>query len=214
MIETTRPMSKGRAPVQVGVVGITTDGYFSPATNREVSFANYPTEAKGYIADGYGLDTIDTSGNPFGGAVFIQPNGYTERQEIIGSDEFNYRTPKFLIGVTEDDVINKQWLGVEMTLTAQMVTTVYSYTDPGPPVIISITNTPQTFTYTFTSADDPVVGGTYYIAPNQTFNPDYLGTEYLFSSIVYSSTTYPVSYVTTATDPIDLQWLNTSTIPP
>jgi len=214
MIETTRPMSKGRAPVQVGVVSVTTDSYFSPATNREVSFPNYPLEAKGYITDGYGLDTIDTSGSPWGGNVFIQPNGYTERQEIIGSDEFNYRTPKFLIGVIEDDVINKQWRGVEMTLTAQMVTTVYSYIEPGPPVIISITNTPQTFTYTFTSADDPMVGGTYYIAPNQTSNPDYPGTEYLFSSIVYSSTVYPIAYITTDTSPTNLQWVMTSTIPP
>ena len=223
MNETTRPFSAGRAPTGVGFVSITRDGGIYPTqiTNREVAFPDYPTEAKGYIADDYGLDNsfYPSYSSSFGGTVQISnlPT-YDERVVTSGGDEWVYRTPKFTINITEADVVNKPWRGVVMTLTADQTTNVYSYVDPGPEVLVSTTSTPQTFTYTFGAADDPTVGSPDYYPPNQTIKV-VDGTEFLYSSIVYTSY-YPASYTRVETIPTGpaysypLVWHNTATTPP
>lgn len=202
MIETTRPMSQGRGPVFVGAVGVMNDGLSEPHTNREIFFPSYPTEAKGYLAPGFG-----------GGDVQILYIGYEERIDYIGFDTYVYRTPKFVIRIFQDDVINRQWIGATITLTADQTTDVYDYVDPGPAVLVSSTPTPQTFTYTFTAADDPTIGSPDYIPPNQTYK-EVLGTEYLANSFVYISTSPPVSYTFTDTLPMFLNWRYSATTPP
>ncbi len=211
MIETTRPMSAGRAPVQVGAVSMRTDGPPGPFTNREIYFTSYPIDAKGYIATGFGLDLSGDS--VFGGGITVEYIGYDERIDNIGFDTYVYRTPKFRINVSQDDVINRPWVGVVITMSADQTTDVYDYVDPGPPVLISSTPTPQTFTYTFSSADDPTIGSPDYAPPRQTIK-EVLGTEYLQSSIVYTSVSYPVSYTETLTSPMFLNWSYSATTPP
>lgn len=219
MNETTRPMSAGRAPTRVGFATIVSDGGVTPTiiTNREVSFPYYPTEAKGYIADDYGIDLAyypvysNINGNVDVGTI---PT-YDQRTVTSGPDEQVYFTPKFTVTVTQGDVVNKPWVGVSMTLTAQQTTNVYSWTTPGPEVLVSTTSTPQTFTYTFSAADDPTVGSPDYSPPNQTIKV-VAGTEYLYSSIVWSGTT---SYTRIETLPLGtlppaLVWHNTATTPP
>ena len=220
MNETTRPFSAGRAPTQVGFVAIVADGgiYPSVITNREVAFPYYPMEAKGYIADGYGLDlSIPTSSTfYFNGAVGVSTlPTYDERTVTSGPDEQVYLTPKFTIDVSQGDVVNKPWIGVSMTLTADQTTNVYSWTYPGPEVLVSSTSTPQTFTYTFSAADDPTVGSPDYNPPNQTLKV-VPGTEYLYSSIIWAGS---MSYTRIETLPLGtlpptLVWHNTATTPP
>ena len=48
-------------------------------------------------------------------------------------------------------------------MSADQTTDVYDYVDPGPEVLVSSTPTPQTFTYTFSAADDPTIGSPDYI---------------------------------------------------
>ena len=219
MNETTRPFSAGRAPTGVGFVSITQDGGLYPTqiTNREVAFPSYPTEAKGYIADDYGLDRslYPTYGGSFGGGVFISTlPTYDERVVTMSSDQWVYLTPKFTININEADVVNKPWRGVVMTLTADQTTNVYSYTYPGPEVLVSSTSTPQTFTYTFSASDDPTVGSPDYYPPNQTIKV-VAGNEYLYSSIVWSGTSYTrIETVPTGDTPPALVWHNTATTPP
>jgi hypothetical protein len=214
MIETTRPMSRGRLPVAVGNASINSDGgLYAPITNREVSFPYYPLEVKGYIAEGYGIDSDTSPYKTIGGAVNITYIGYNERTVTSGADYWIYRTPKFQVRVDQDDVINRKWIGVVMTLTADQTTKVYTWTDPGPEVLVSTTPTPQTFTYTFSASDDPTVGSPDYLPPNVT-QKEVLGTEYLYSSIVYTSLTPPVSYTNTVTEPDFLNWHMTATTPP
>ena len=214
MNETTRPFSAGRAPTGVGIVSIVSDNVLYPtqSTNREVAFPYYPTEAKGYIADDYGLDV---SPSLFGGAVQISTfPTYDERVVTMSSDQWVYLTPKFTIDISEADVVNKPWRGVVMTLTADQTTNVYSYTYPGPEVLVSSTSTPQTFTYTFSASDDPTVGSPDYYPPNQTIKV-VTGTEYLYSSIVWSGTSYTrIETVPTGDTPPALVWHNTATTPP
>ena len=201
MIETTRPMSQGRLPVVVGNAGVTVDGLYGPYTNREVSFPSYPLEPKGYITEGYGKDSTLSPFGSVGGSVQIQwLNEFDERIVSSGSDYFVYRTPKFHILVTQDDVINRKWIGVTITLRAEQTTDVYSYVEPGPAVLVSSNPTPQFFTYTFSAADDPTFGAPDYFAPSTT-NKVVLGNEFLANSIVYSSVTPPVSYTFTQATP-------------
>lgn len=219
MIETTRPFSAGRAPTQVGFVSIMQDGGIYPVqiTNREVVFPSYPTEAKGYIADDYGLDRslYPSYSGSFGGTVSASIDSYDQRTVTSGPDEQIYLTPKFTIRVEQADVVNKPWVGVSMTLTAQQTTDVYSFTYPGPEVLVSSTSTPQTFTYTFSAADDPTVGSSDYSPPNLTIKV-VAGTEYLYSSIVWSgSTSYTrIETLPTGLLPPALVWHNTATTPP
>lgn len=201
MIETTRPMSQGRLPVAVGPVGVVVDGIYGPYTNREVSFPYYPANVKGYITEGYGKDSTLSPFGVIGGSVQISfLNEYDERIVSSGSDYFVYRTPKFHISVSQDDVINRKWIGVSMTLRAEQTTDVYSYVEPGPPVLVSSNPTPQFFTYTFSAADDPTIGSPDYLPPSTT-SKVVLGNEFLANSIVYTSLTPPVSYTTTQATP-------------
>ncbi|MEY4403564.1 MAG: hypothetical protein RIR91_1599 [Verrucomicrobiota bacterium] len=207
-------MSQGRLPVFVGNANVIADaGSFSPATNREISFPDYPLEVKGYIADGFGKDSIFSPFTTQGGSVSIVYVGYDERTVTSGYDYYVYRTPKFNVSVSEDDVINKVWRGAAFTLEADQTTDLYSYVDPGPPVLVSSTSTPQIFTYTFSSSDDPVYGSGDYVAPNSSSKIVY-GTEYLYSSFVYTSITPPVAYDLIVTTPDVMSFLITATTPP
>lgn len=213
MIETTRPMSEGRGPLAIGPTGsvvIVVDSSSYQFTNREVTFPSYPTEAKGYVASGFGLCPI---GAIYGGGVQVEYIGYDERIDYIGSDTYVYRTPKFRINIVQDDVINRRWIGATISMSADQTTDVYDYVDPGPEVLVSSTPTPQTFTYTFSAADDPTIGSPDYIPPSQT-NKEVLGTEYLYSSFVYTSLSSPISYTRTETLPAFLTWLSSGTTPP
>jgi hypothetical protein len=212
MIETTRPMSAGRAPTQVGIVSIVADGGITPTTitNREVAFPNYPTEAKGYISEGYGLDlSIPTSSaNYFNGWALVTPYGETTRTVTSGSDTWDYKTPVFQINVVQGDVVHRPWIGANITLTMDQTTNVYDFVFPGPEVLVSSTSTPQTFTYTFSSADDPTIGAPDYYPLNQMIK-EVAGTEYLYSSyIVTGPTTY------TRTETINPGFHVTATTPP
>ena len=201
MIETTRPMSQGRLPVAVGNASVTVDGFYGPYTNREVYFSSYPLEPKGYITEGYGKDSTLSPFGSVGGSVQIGwLNEFDERIVSSGSDYFVYRTPKFHILVTQDDVINRKWIGVTITLRAEQTTDVYSYVDPGPAVLVSSNPTPQFFTYTFSAADDPTIGSPDYL-PQRTTSKVVLGNEFLANSIVYTSLTPPVSFTTTGATP-------------
>lgn len=201
MIETTRPMSQGRLPVAVGNASVTVDGLYGPYTNREVSFPSYPFEAKGYITEGYGKDSTLSPFGSIGGSVqILWENQFDERIVSVGSDYFVYRTPKFRILVTQDDVINRKWIGVSITLRAEQTTDVYSYVEPGPPILVSSNPTPQFFTYTFSAADDPTIGSPDYLPPSTT-SKVVLGNEFLANSIVYTSLTPPVAYTFTQATP-------------
>lgn len=212
MNETTRPFSAGRAPTQVGFVAIVADGgiYPSVITNREVAFPNYPMEAKGYIAEGYGLDLSipTTSANYFNGWALVTPYGETTRIVTSGSDTWEYRTPTFQINLVQGDVVHRPWIGAIITLTMDQTTNVYSWTYPGPEVLVSSTSTPQTFTYTFSAADDPTVGSPDYNPPNQTLKV-VPGTEYLYSSIIWAGS---MSY--TRIETINPGFHVTATTPP
>jgi hypothetical protein len=220
MIETTRPMSAGRAPTSIGEVTIVADGGIYPTTitNREVAFPYYPMEAKGYISEGYGIDlSIPSSATfYFNGHAFVNTlPAYDQRTVTAGSDTWEYLTPKFTINVVQGDVVHKPWIGVVITLTADQTTNVYDFVFPGPEVLVSSTSTPQTFTYTFSAADDPTVGSPDYSPVNQTLKV-VAGTEYLYSSIVYTSAT---DYTRTETIPTGflapaLVWHVTATTPP
>lgn len=213
MNETTRPMSRGRLPVAVGNAAILSDGgLYAPITNRQIFFPS-ALDVDGYIADGYGIDTDAAPYKTLGGAVYITYIGYDERTVTSGADYWIYRTPKFQVRVDQDDVINRRWIGVVMTLTADQTTKVYTWTDPGPEVLVSTTPTPQTFTYTFSASDDPTVGSPDYLPPNVT-QKEVLGTEYLYFSRVYTSLAPPVSYTDTVTEPGFLTWHITATTPP
>jgi hypothetical protein len=204
MIETNRPMSKGRYPDLIGIVSVTLDNYLYPddSTNREVAFPNYPMEAKGYISEGYGI-----AGGSTGILLTVS---YNYRTDYTATGVFEYMTPKFTVSVTQGDVVHRPWIGVVITLTADQTTNVYDFTFPGPEVLVSSTSTPQTFTYTFSSADDPTVGSPDYVPPTQTLK-EVLGTEYLASSY---DTTGPSSYTRTETVPSFLVWHVTATTPP
>ena len=215
MIETTRPMSQGRLPIPIGPAGVISDSGFGTvaATNREVYFSSYPTEAKGYLATGYGKDNlispfVSTSG--FVGIVYV---GYDERLETSGADYWVYRTPKFEIRVFDDDVINKPWIGVSMTSTAQQTTYVYEWIEPGPDVLVATIDTPQTFTYSFSASDNPTFGSPDFVSPSGMIK-EVLGTEYLAYSRVYTSLTSPVSLTDTTTFPDFLNWRYTEVSPP
>lgn len=211
MIETTRPMSRGRLPVLVGSVAVQRDSFYSPITNREIYFPSYPYEAKGYLADGYGLDADYAPLNTSGGYVSVLPNGYNTRTVSSGADYTIYLTPKFLVQVFQDDVINRPWIGVTITWEASQTTDVYSYVDPGPAVLVSTTTTTATFTYTFSSADDPTIGSPDYLSPS-AMQKEVLGTEFVEFSRVYSSLTPPVAYDDTQTT--TSAWQLTATTPP
>ena len=212
MNETTRPMSEGRGPVTVGPLGsvaIVVDSGSYQFTNREVTFPHYPAEAKGYVASGFGLCPL---GATTGGYVFVAFTGFNVRYDYVGSDVYVYHTPKFQINITQDDVINRRWIGATISMSADQTTDVYDYVDPGPEVLVSSTPTPQTFTYTFSSADDPTIGSPDYVPPTQTIK-EVLGTEYLFSSLVYTSLS-PLSYTRTETLPGFIFWVSSGTTPP
>jgi len=214
MIESTKPMSDGRLPMLIGPgnVEIVVDGTYGPFTNREVSFPNYPTLPKGAIKDGFGLFNPSII-NTAGGSISVGYIGYDERIDTGTYYYYVFRTPKFRVEVSQDDVINKTWDGCTFELTADQTTNVWSYTDPGPAVLVSTTSTPQTFSFTFSSSDDPVYGGPDYVAPNQTVRT-VLGTEYPFYLQDTISPTYPVSYTETITDPLLLDWKVTAITPP
>ena len=201
MIESSKPMSDGRAPTGVGQVAILRDGgiYAFPVTNREVYFPYYPTEAKGYIAQGYGPNLEITSFNSFNGVVNLSSDGEDARiVDNPGVSYFVYNTPKFKAVVIEGDVINKPWRGVSMKLSCERTTTVYEY--PNPPVSTIIT---VNFSHTFTTDDDPVVGSPNYIAPNASYRTLY-GVEYL----AYADE--PGKVTTTS----QTAWVMTETTPP
>lgn len=203
MIETTKPMSKGRAPTAVGVVSIVADGGIYPVdiTNREISFPLHPPEAKGYIAQGYGPDLALNVTAYFNGNVILTPAGADVRiVEIPGVAYYEYLTPKFQAVVIEGDVINKPWRGVAMKLSCERTTTVNQYIPPMPPVSTTIT---VNFSHTFSAADDPVVGSPDYVAPNASYRTLY-GVEYLAYAEEPGKTT-----TTTQTN-----WVMTETTPP
>jgi len=216
MNETNRPFSAGRAPTKVGIVSIVADGGIYPTfiTNREVAFPDYPAVAKGYIADGYGIDlSIATATTTyFNGSVDVYPDGENTRVVSPSPDEYVYKTPKFKIEVYQGDVVNKPWHGVVITISCLRTTNVYSVTSGYPPVLVSTTTVPVSFTYTFSAADDPTVGSPYYVSPNATVKGGLLGDEYLYSSIVYTSLIPPATYLLTETSQTD--WLISSTTPP
>lgn len=217
MIETTRPMSAGRAPTRVGFVTIVDDRSISPTaiTNREVAFPLYPQEAKGYVADGYGIDLSypPTSAPPFNGSVEVIGYGSTSRTVTSGTDIWIYLTPVFQINVSQGDVVHRPWIGANITLTMEMNTDVYEFISPGPEVLISSTPTPQTFSYDFTSSDDPTYGAADYYAPNQMIK-QVSGTEYLYFSMVYTSGTDYIRTETTYPGTIGPDWHVTATTPP
>jgi hypothetical protein len=201
MIESSKPMSDGRSPTSVGQVAILRDGgiYAFPVTNREVFFPYYPTEAKGYIAQGYGPNLEITSFNSFNGVVNLSSDGEDARiVDNPGVSYFVYNTPKFQAVVIQGDVINKPWRGVAMKLSCERTTTVYEY--PNPPVSTIIT---VNFSHTFTTDDDPVVGSPNYITPNASYRTLY-GVEYL----AYADE--PGKVTTTS----QTAWLMTETTPP
>lgn len=203
MIETTKPMSKGRAPTAVGVVSIVADGGIYPGdiTNREISFPLHPPEAKGYIAEGYGPDLAVGVTFYFNGSVSLVPAGEDVRiVDNPGVSYFVYHTPKFQAVVIEGDVINKPWRGVAMKLSCDRTTTVDQYIPPLPPVSTTIT---VNFSHTFSAADDPVVGSPDYVAPNASYRTLY-GVEYLYYAEEPGKTT-----TTTQTN-----WVMTETTPP
>ena len=203
MIETTKPMSKGRAPTSVGVVSIVADGGIYPVdiTNREISFPYYPEQAKGYIAPGYGPDLALNVTAYFNGSVDLVPAGEDVRiVDNPGVSYFVYHTPKFQAVVIEGDVINKPWRSVAMKLTCDRTTTVNQYIPPMPPVSTTIT---VNFSHTFSAADDPVVGSPDYLAPNASYRTLY-GVEYLYYADEFGKTT-----TTTQTN-----WVMTETTPP
>lgn len=182
MNETTRPMSAGRAPTQVGIVSIVADGGIYPTTitNREVYFPSYPTEAKGYISEGYGLDlTIPTSSTAyFNGNVGLATDGEDVRiVDIPLVAYYEYHTPRFIADVSQGDVVHKPWIGVTIKLSCERTTTVDDYST-SPPVITITTETVE-FSHTFSTADDPMVGSPDYIYPNQSRRL-LLGVEYLY----------------------------------
>ncbi len=217
MIETTRPMSAGRAPTAVGFVSIVADGGISPTiiTNREVAFPLYPQEAKGYIADGYGLDLSIPTGTAayFNGAVGVSHYSDTPRTVNVGTDTWIYLTPVFQIDVLQGDVVHRPWIGANITLTMEMNTDVYEFISPGPEVLISSTPTPQTFSYDFTSSDDPTYGAADYYPLNQMIK-QVSGTEYLYYSMVYTSGTDYIRTETTYPGTGLPDWHVTATTPP
>jgi len=212
MIESTTPMSTGRLPMQIGPGAVTIVTDTVPYTNREVSFPYYPTIPKGYIKDGYGID-VYPYGNTFGGYINVTYIGYDERIDSGTYYYYVYRTPKFQVVVSQDDVINKVWDGCTFEFSAEQTTYFWTYTDPGPPVLVSTTPTPQVFTYTFSSADDPVLGGPDY-SPVRSSIRTVLGTEYPYYLQDTISPTYPVSYTETITDPTLLDWKLVAITPP
>jgi len=203
MIETSKPMSKGRAPTRVGVVSIFADGgiYPSDITNREIAFPQNPPDAKGYIVQGYGLDLAVGVTFYFNGSVDLTPDGEDVRiVDNPGVSYFVYHTPKFRAIVIEGDVINKPWRGVAMKLSCDRTTTVDQYIPPSPPVSTTIT---VNFSHTFSAADDPVVGSPDYVPPNASYRTLY-GVEYLYYAEEAGKTT-----TTTQTN-----WVMTETTPP
>lgn len=203
MTETTKPMSKGRAPTEVGVVAIVADDGIYPVdiTNREIAFPYNPPEAKGYIAEGHGIDLAVGVTFYFNGSVSLSPSGEDERiVDIPGVAYYVYRTPRFQAVVIEGDVINKPWRGVAMKLTCNRTTTVDQYIPPSPPVSTTIT---VNFSHTFSTADDPIIGSPDYVAPNGSYRTLY-GVEYLY----YAD---EPGKVTTTTQ---TNWVMTETTPP
>jgi len=184
MIQSTRPMRDGKLPFQLGNVGINAD--FPSMTNMEIISGGI-----GYIVDGYG--PIDASGTAtFSGYAIITYWGYSSRTVTSGSDYEIFFTPQFQVNVSQDDVINKKWTGVTYTLDAPAT----QETNGGSP-----TPYDQTFTYTFTSANDPDVSSASYVPPTQDIQ--YVdGTEYLSVGVYGGGTTV---VVTNAGNPI-ISW--------
>lgn len=202
MIESSKPMSDGRGPTLVGQVSILRDGGIYPitVTNREVYFPYYPTDAKGYIAQGYGLNLEVTTGSSSNGFVYLTPDGEDVRiVDIPGVAYYEYRTPKFRSTVVQGDVIDKPWQGVKIKLSRDVTTTVDQYIPPSAPVITTIT---VDFEHTFSSADDPVVGSPDYLPPNTSIRTLY-GVEYLYfaNEPGVTTTTSATSWVTIETTP-------------
>lgn len=171
MIETSRPMSKGRYPDLIGLVGVTLDNPLYPedSTNREVAFPYYPTEVKGYISEGYGITS---------GSVGLTTDGEDVRiVDIPLVAYYEYRTPRFNADAIQGDVVHKPWIGVTIKLSCERTTTVDDYST-SPPVITITTETVE-FSHTFSTADDPMVGSPDYIYPNQSRRL-LLGVEYLY----------------------------------
>ena len=202
MIESSKPMSDGRAPTAVGQVAILRDGgiYAFPVTNREVSFPSYPTEAKGYIAQGYGPNLELTSFNSFNGVVSLTAGVEDVRTVTIpGVAYYEYHTPTFTAYVGQGDVIHKPWQGAKIKLSRDVTTTVNQYIPPTAPVITTVT---VEFEHTFSAADDPVVGSPDYVPTNASFRTLY-GVEYLYYADEpgVTTTTSATSWVTIETTP-------------
>jgi hypothetical protein len=202
MIESSKPMSDGRAPTGVGQVGLLRDGgiYAFPVTNREVYFPYYPTEAKGYIVQGYGPNLELTSFDSFNGFVSLTAGVEDVRIVTIpGVAYYEYRTPTFTASVIQGDVIHKPWQGAKIKLSRDVTTTVNQYSPPAAPVITTIT---VDFEHTFSAADDPVVGSPDYVPPN-TSNRTLYGVEYLYYADEpgVTTTTSATSWVTIETTP-------------
>jgi len=215
MIETTRPMSQGRAPTGVGNVAIISDGGYYPSviTNREISFPD-PASVNGYLADGYGVDLalVDPLFYIVNGSVWMQTDGEDTRSVTTATDYYEYHTPKFKVYNSQGDVVNRPWDGVVITMSNELTTEVWEYVYGSPGTLISTTTTTQSFTYTFSSADDPDTSSPYFLTPNQMLQTGLLGTEYLYYSYVYTSLGPPSVLEITLTT--QTPWVITATTPP
>jgi len=176
MIESTRPMRDGKLPFVLGYVGINAD--FPSMTNMEIVPGTI-----GHIVDGYG--PMDMSGTTTtSGFAVVNYTGYTSRTVYSGLYDYEvFFTPQFGAVVFQDDVINKKWTGVTYTLDAPAT----QETNGGSP-----TPYDQTFTYTFTSANDPDVSSASYVPPTQDIQ--YVdGIEYLSVGVYGGGSTVVVT---------------------
>jgi hypothetical protein len=193
MIESTRPMRDGKLPFVLGYVGISAD--YPSMTNMEIVPGTI-----GHIVDGYG--PMDMSGTATrSGYAIVDYAGYTSRTVYSGLYDYEvFFTPQFGAVVFQDDVINKKWTGVTFTLDGPATQTI----NLGTPVPYD-----QTFTYTFTSANDPTYGSGSFSPPSQdTQSVD--GTEYLSVGVYGGGSTV---VITNAGSPIT-SWFITAVSPP
>lgn len=193
MIESTRPMRDGKLPFQLGAIYLNAD--YPAMTNMEVIPGGI-----GYLVDGYG--PMDMSGTAtISGSATITYYGYTSRTVYYGGPDYEVLfTPQFQVAVGQDDVINKKWTGVTYTLVGPATQT----NNGGTPYPYD-----QNFTYTFTSANDPVYGSGTYYSPNQDIRiVD--GIEYLSVGVYGGGTT---TLLTNSGSPITT-WNITAVSPP
>ena len=197
MIESTRPMRDGKLPFKLGTFNILADYPYLGGNMTNVEIA---TGSIGYLTDGYGPMDMSGSLASSGGASVVYW-GYSSRTVSLGGSDYEVLfTPQFQVSVSQDDVINKKWTGVNFTVVGPATQT----NNGGAPYPYD-----QNFSYTFTSANDPTTGSATYSPPNQDIQ--YVdGAEYLSVGVYGGGTT---TLLTNSGSPIT-SWNITAISPP